>query len=406
MGSRRVRLASRLLAAAGAVVLVGASPGTAHAATEYDGEATALRIEGMRLELFPNGTQGLPPELRSAVQPLTRALDQVKSQAPEQLQGDSLTLGMPDQILGFAEFPDSKTTAEVPNNPLLGADAIEAKSLEAANGDLISEASVAGLSLGGGVLDADVIRTRCVGDGERMSLDVSQLALRSNQNIVDNEVKLEPGTAVPIEGMGTITYNQQDTDGSTFAEGTNVTIEIDSDMSLAALARVFDTTAPAMESTIKKVLGDLSRTEFADGQRHLAPVGDNLDALSGQPLYDALDQVLDQIEANAPEQVGNVLNNIAHFGGKITISNAACSQATTSTSGPPPQQPQAPPDEAVPASPVSNPEPPLADTGSPAGMVGLGLAGLLALAAGGFVLVRLRRPHLQPIRVGRGPGRL
>jgi hypothetical protein len=390
MGSRRVRLASRLLAAAGAVALVGASPGTAHAATEYDGEATALRIEGMRLELFPNGTQGLPPEVRSAVQPLTDALDQVKSQAPEQLQGDSLTLGMPDQILGFAEFPDSKTTAEVPNNPLLGADAIEAKSLEGANGDLISEASVAGLSLGGGVLSADVIRTRCVGDGERMSLDVSQLALRSNQNIVDNEVTLEPGTAVPIEGMGTITYNQQDTDGSTYAEGTNVTIEIDSDMSLAALARVFDTTAPAMESTIKQVLGDLSRTKFADGQRHLAPLGENLDRVSGQQFYDTLDRVIDQVEANAPEQVGNALNNIAHFGGKITIANAACAQATTSTSGPPPQQPQAPPDEAVPASPVSNPEPPLADTGSPAGMVGMGLAGLVALAAGGFVLVRLR----------------
>lgn len=392
MGSRRVRLAWRLLAAAGAVVLVGASPGTAHAATEYDGEATALRIEGMRLELFPNGTHDLPPELQPAVQDLTDALDQVRSQAPEQLQGDSLTLRMPDQILGFAEFPDSKTTAEVPNNPLLGADAIEAKSLEAANGDLISEASVAGLSLGGGVLSADVIRTRCAGDGEQMSLDVSQLALRSNQDIVDDEVKLEPGTAVPIEGMGTITYNQQDTDGSTFAEGTNVTIEIDSDMSLAALARVFDTTAPAMEDAIRQVVDDLSRAKFADGRRHVAPVGDNLAAQSAQPLYDTLDQALDQIEARAPAQVDNVLNNIAHFGGKITISNAACSQATTSTSGPPPQQPQVP-DEAVPATPVSNNEPPLADTGSPAGTVGMGVAGLVALAAGGFVLVRLRRPR-------------
>jgi LPXTG-motif cell wall-anchored protein len=390
MGSRRVRLATRLIAAAGAVALAGASPGTAHAATEYDGEATALRIEGMRLELFPHGTRGLPQEVRSALQPLTDALDQVKAHAPEQLRGDSLTLGMPDQILGFAEFPDSKTTAEVPDNPLLGADVIEARSLEAPDGDLVSEASVAGLSLGGGVLSADVIRTRCVGDGEKMALDVSQLALRSNQNIVDNEVELEPGTAVPIEGMGTITYNRQDTDGSTYAEGTNVTIEIDSDMSLAALARVFDTTAPAMERSIKQVLGDLSRTSFADGQRHLAPVGDNLHALSGQPLYDALDQALDQIEANAPEQVGDVLNNIAHFGGKITVANAACSQAATSTSGPPPQQPQVP-DRAVPATPVSNPGPPLADTGSPAGTVGMGLAGLVTLAAGGFVLVRLRR---------------
>ncbi|HWM00643.1 MAG TPA: choice-of-anchor P family protein [Nocardioidaceae bacterium] len=390
MGSRRVRLVSRLLAAAGAVVLVGGSPGTAHAATEYDGEATALRVEGMRLELLPNGMQALPPEVRQALQPLTDALDQVKAQAPQQLQGDSLTLGMPDQILGFAEFPQHAVTAEVPDNPLLSADVIEARSLEAPNGDLVSEASVAGLSLGGGVLSADVIRTRCAGDGDRMSVDVSQLALRSNQNIVDTEVALEPDTAVPIEGMGTITYNKQDTDGSTYAEGTNVTIEIDSDMSLAALARVFDTTAPVMESTIKKVLRDLSDTTFADGQRHLAPVGENLGALSGQPLYDALDQVLDQVEANAPEQVGNALNNIAHFGGTVTIANAACAQATTTSSGPPPQAPQVPPDEAVPATPVGN-NPPLADTGSPAGMVGMGLAGFVALAVGGFVLVRLRR---------------
>jgi hypothetical protein len=397
MGSRRVRLASRLLAVAGTVVLVGALPGTAHAATEYDGEATALRIEGLRLELFPNGMQGLPPQVRKQLRPLEKALDQVRSQAPEQLQGDSLTLGMPDQILGFAEFPDSKTTAEVPNNPLLGADVIEAKSLEAPDGDLVSEASVAGLSLGGGVLSADVIRTRCFGDGDDMSLDVSQLALRSNQKIVDSEVELEPGTAVPIEGMGTITYNQQDTDGSTYAEGTNVTIEIDSDLSLAALARVFDTTAPAMESAIADVVRDLSSTSSADGQRPLAPVADNLHALSGQPFYDALDQALDQIEANAPERLKNALNDIAHFGGTITIANAACSQATSSTSGPPPQQPQAPPDQAVPASPVSNPGPPLADTGSPAGMVGMGLAGLATLVAGGFVLLRSRQPH--PVRV-------
>jgi hypothetical protein len=399
MGSRRVRpalrLVGRILAVTSAAALVGATTaGGAHAAprttTEYDGDATALRIEGLRLELLPNGTAGLPKQVSDALKPLEQLLDQARAHGPDELGGDNLNLVLPDQVIGHAEFPDVNTQGEIPDNPLLGADAIEARSVEAANGNLLSEASVAGLNLGGGLLSADVIRSRCVGTGDRVALDVSQLALRSNQDIVETEVELEPGTAVPIEGMGTITYNQQDTDGTTYAEGTNVEIAIDSDLSLAALARMFGTTAPAMESAVKEVLRQLSTSDLG-GQTPLQPVGDELDRVSGQQLYDGIDEVLDQINRQAPPQVAGALNNIAHFGGTITISNAACSQAQSSESAPPP--PPQEPQKAVPAEPVSHDdnEPPLADTGSPAGMLAAGLAGLLALAGGGVVLLRLRR---------------
>jgi LPXTG-motif cell wall-anchored protein len=380
------------LATGAAATLLAGAPGTAAASTQYDGDATALRVEGLRLELFPRGLDGAPGQLA----PLVDALEQLRSQAPEQLRRDSLALVMPDQVIGQAQFPGTDTQAAIPDNPLLTADALEARSVKAPNGDLLSEASVSGLSLGGGVLSADVVRTSCTGTGERVGLDISQLRLRSNQDIVQSEVSLRPGTAVPIEGIGSITFNQQDTDGTTYAEGTNVVIDLDSDLSLQSLARLFDTTAPAMEAALKQVLKDLSATKFPDGQAHLAPLGEGVDQLSGQQLYDGVDQAMDQINAQAPEPIADALNNIAHLGGTITVSNAACAQQTVTASVPQPQQPQQP-QGAVPAEPVGNtPEPPLADTGSPAGMVALGAAGLGAVVAGGLMLARARRRETAP----------
>ena len=393
MRSGRGRQATRMALATGAAAtLLAGAPGTAAASTQYDGDATALRVEGLRLELFPQGLDGAPEQLA----PLVDALEQLQSQAPEQLRRDSLALVMPDQVIGQAQFPGTDTQAAIPDNPLLTADALEARSVKAPNGDLLSEASVSGLSLGGGVLSADVVRTSCTGTGERVGLDISQLRLRSNQDIVSSEVSLKPGTAVPIEGIGSITFNQQDTDGTTYAEGTNVVIDLDSDLSLKSLARLFDTTAPAMEAALKQVLKDLSATKFPDGQAHLAPLGEGVDQLSGEQLYDGVDQAMDQVNAQAPEPIADALNNIAHLGGTITVSNAACAQQTVTASVPQPRQPQQP-QGAVPAEPVGNtPEPPLADTGSPAGMVALGAAGLGAVVAGGLMLARARRRETAP----------
>lgn len=368
--------------ATGLAAVTVAAPGTAHAATEYDGDATALRIEGLSLQLFPNGTEGLPPELRTAIADL-------QQHAPEELQRDRLRLVMPDEVIGHATYPGTDTKVETPDNPLLTAEALEARSVKTPNGDLVSEASVAGLALGGGVLSADVIRTQCTGDGQAMSVDISQLQLSSNEQITDSEVTLQPGQAVPIEGVGTITFNQQDTDGSTYAEGTNVVIDLDSDLSLDALARLFDTTAPAVEAALKEVLTDLGRTEVGpDGERPLQPLlnEENVDKLEGQQVYDGFDQALDQLAQEAPPELRDALNNIAHLDGTVTVANAACSQATVVESGPQPA-----PQQAAPAQPVADREPPLADTGSPAGMAGLGAAGLAALAAGAWALLRLRR---------------
>jgi hypothetical protein len=389
MGSGRARRAARMLAATGAAAaLLGAAPGTAQAATEYDGDATALRIEGLRLDLLPGATEATPEQL----QPLVEVLREIQDQAPEQLRRDQLTLAMPDQTIGHTEFPGTDTQGAIPENPLVTADVLEARSVKTDDGGMISEASVLGLSLGGGVLSADVIKTSCVGNGDRITLDVSQLDLSSNEDIVDSRVSLKPGTAMPIPGLATITFNQQDTDGSTYGEATNVVISLDSDLSMRSLNRIFSEAAPAFEDAVRQVVERLSETEVGpDGQQPLQPLGEEAGKLQGEELYKAFDDAVEQITAptsEAPEELQNALNNLAHLDGTITVANAACSQATVTEAAPQPQEPQ----QAVPAEPVSDTsEPPLADTGSPAGMVGIGLAGFGALAGGGYVLMRLRR---------------
>jgi hypothetical protein len=385
MRTRRFGRVARLAVAVGAAALTAATVGgPAQAATEYDGDATALRIEGLQLTLFPNGTKALPPELREAIK-------QLQSQAPEELQRSSLALAMPDQVIGQATFPGTDTKGHIPPNPLITADVIEARSEKDGKGNLVSEASVAGLSLGGGVLSADVIRTQCTGDGRQMGVDVSQLQLTSNQDIVKSEIALEQGSATRIPGLGSITFNQQETDGSTYAEGTNVVIDLDSDLSLDALLQIFDIT-PELRGVLNQILEDLGQTQVGPEQPLSDLTSGLRDALdqAGPPLEDAGGEVTGQIIKNTEqaEAVKSVLNEVVHLGGTITISNAACAQATVTEAAPQPQQPR----EAVPAEPVAadTSEPPLADTGSPAGMLGMGVAGLAALVAG-TALLRLRR---------------
>jgi hypothetical protein len=394
MGSRsRLRAVVRTLAAVGAAAaLVAASPAGAQAKerTRYDGDATALRIEGLRLQLFPNGFDGAPRQLR----PLVEALEELQSQAPEQLRRQRLSLVMPDQVIGHAEFPGSDTQGHIPANPLLTADVLPARSVRTKDGDLLSQAGITDLSLGGGVLTADLIKTSCTGDGDTVGLDVSDLDLSSNQDIVDSEVTLRPGTAVPIAGIGTITFNQQDTDGTTYAEGTNVVIDLDSDLSVDTLLGLFDTTVPAVRRALEQVLLRLGETRVGpDGEQPFKRVfnQDNFDQIPVGQFEDGARELADQLRDGArqfPRQAREALNNVAHLGGTITVANAACSQAPITVSASQPQAPQ----QAAPAQPAADTgRPPLADTGSPAGTLGIGLAGLLALAGGAFALLRLRR---------------
>jgi hypothetical protein len=382
-----VRGAARTLAATGAAVaLVAVAPGSAHAATEYDGDATALRIEGLALQLFPHGTEGVPEEL----QPLIEAFEEIQSQGPAELQADTLTLAMPDQTIAHAEFPGRDIQGEIPDNPLVSAQLLEAASVRA-RGGMVSQAKVSGLSLGGGVLSAGDIRTSCRGDGDAIGLDVSQLDLSSNQKAVDGRVSLDAGTAVPIPGVGSITFNQQETDGSTYGEATNVVIDLRSDLSLAALGRLLDDTAPAVESAIRQVVQDLAQTRFGpQGEQPFRQLGEDADQLQGEQLWAGLDQAVDQaggsLAENAP-QLADALNHVARLDGTVTVANAACSQQPIARSV---DRPQAP-DAAAPVQPAADSsEPPLADTGSPAGMLGMAVAGLAALAGGTALRCRWR----------------
>jgi hypothetical protein len=390
MGTSAVRALTRTVAAASAVTaLVAAAPGPAQAATEYDGDATALRVEGLRLELFPHGLDGAPAQLK----PLVDALRQLQSQAPQELRRDRLTLAMPDQVIGHAEFPGVDTQGAVPDNPLLSADVLPARSVRQQDGDLLSEAGVTDLSLGGGVLSADVVKTSCSGDGDTVSLDVSPLQLSSNQDVMRSEVNLRPGTAVPIAGIGSITFNQQDTDGTTYAEGTNVVIDLDSDLSVDALLGLFDTTVPAVRQALEQVLLRLAETRFGpDRQQPLKQVfnEDNFRQIPTGQFEAGARQLADQARRGSrqlPPEAREALDHVAHLAGTVTVANAACSQAATSSVTRPPVPQQA--THAQPAADTS--ESRLADTGSPAGLLGIAVAGLAALAGGLVGLLRLRR---------------
>lgn len=383
MGAGRLRWAARVTAVVGAWAFLGGAPGVAQADTRYDGEATALRIEGLQLQLLPGGSEHLPPELRAAV-------EELQAQAPEQMQRDSLTLAMPDQVIGHAEYEGTDTQGAIPPNPLLTADVLEARSVPTGRG-MLSEASVAGLEIGGGVLTADVIRTRCLGDGEGITLDVSQLELGSSEEIVDGRVSLRSGTAVPITGLGSITFNQRDTDGSTYGEATNVVIDLDSSLSLEMLARLFDDVAD-LRAALDQVLADLGRTKLGPE----APFGQLTDGVrqalaeAGPQVEDGGDQGAEGVVDTMPQQMKDAVNQVlagaAHLQGTVTISNAACAQQTLTGQAGAPSQPQ----QAAPVQPAAQNQPPLADTGAPAGVLALGLAGLAALAGGGLVLLRLR----------------
>lgn len=353
----RSHAAVRVLAAAGAVALVGVGA-PAHAATEYDGSATALEIEGLQLELFPELPEGvgLPPEL---------------AEAPR-------TLVVPDRRVGFAEYEGSDTKVELPDNPLLSVQAVEASSLRD-GGKVVSEAGVVGLDLGAGAVRADVIKASCVGDGESIVLSAPQAALETGSPLA-GQVELEPGRTNELPGLGQITYNVQDSSADSGSVA-NIVIALDSNLSLDALRQIPDA-ARQFEDTLREVVSDLR-----ESSPELERVVPDPEGLTGEPLLGALEDVVTELPADqVPEQLD--LNNVAHLSGTVTIASAQCSQAVTAEPAPAPVPEQAEPVAVDRAGPS---EPPLADTGSPMGMMGAGLAGLAALAGGGWALLRTRR---------------
>ncbi|MDQ4007960.1 MAG: hypothetical protein M3211_07700, partial [Actinomycetota bacterium] len=353
MGTGGLRWLGRAMAVVGACALVGASPGVAQADTRYDGEATALRIEGLQLQLFPAGLDALPEQL----QPLVEEIRNLQSEAPPELQREGLTLKMPEDpmVIGHAEYEGTDTQGEIPPNPLVTAELLEARSVPTKGGGMLSEASVTGLSIGGGALTADVIRTQCRGDGDRVGLDVSHLELGSNGDALQGRVSLPQGQAVRVAGIGRLTFGQRDTDGTTYGEATNVIIDLDTDLSLQALNRIFDQTAPDLENAMQEVIKDLKDSKM--GGEGGGPTDEQIESLTGERLYRELDRAVEQITApaqeNLPDEAQNALNNLAHLGGTITISNAACAQQPVAADTSAPSRPQ----QAVPADPAAQSRP-------------------------------------------------
>ena len=133
----------------------------------------------------------------------------------------------------------------------------------------------------------------------------------------------------------------------------------------------------------------LSDVERAGTDAGFPALPKGADRLSGQPLYDALDDFLAQLPTS---QVPD-LNPLLRLSGSITLSDATCSQKVVHTPvnhPPPPDKNQAPPPGKQP--PGAQPhEPPLADTGASAWGPRATYAGLTALGAGGALLMLVLR---------------
>jgi len=327
----------------------------AHAATDYDGSATALRVQGLSLDLFPGQAE----------------FDDVPS------------VVFPDSALGDASFDSSETVAEVPANPLLTAQLLEASST-LVDGAVVSEATVTGLDVGQGVLTADIVQSTCTGDGQTITLDVPQAALASDSPELTGEIQLQPGRSVRVPGVGTVTFNVQQTDGSSSGSASNLVIELDTDLDLEQLREIPEAAEHA-EEALREALADLRDSNPVAGEA--VPSDAELEQLTLRQLYEVVDQVL----AEPPLEQFPDADNLAHLSGTVTVATAECSQAVTEE--PVATEPRRPESDVPPAA-RNRPgpsEPPLADTGSPAAMAGAGLTGLAALLGGGLTLLRSRR---------------
>jgi hypothetical protein len=374
MKPRSVRVGTRALALAGATsllaaIVLAAVPSLAQAETEYDGEATALSISGLKLTLFP------------ADEPLPAPFDQIQP-PPEQVV--DLSGQLPSQV-GHATFPGVDEPGALPDNPLLNGGGLLASSARV--GDrVVSEAKVGYLDIGGGALTLDDIVATCTGNGSKITLD-APLAAMGGQTPFGGELQLEPDTTTPIPGVGSINWNDQTSDGATYGEVSNLVIDLRTNLDADALQDLPEAMA-AFEGVVQDLLSDLKRAgQNATGLE--IPLDPN--SLSGQPLYDLLDDVLSQLPT---DQLPD-LNSLLRLEGTITLASASCSQqaVTTPIDHNPPQDDGNPPNEESPPEGGETTDPPLADTGVSPWPVRAGLAGLLAVAVGGFLVLRQRRRH-------------
>jgi hypothetical protein len=369
MTTRRLRSGTRVLAVVSLTALATTLPDLAAAddaieKTTYDGAATALQTDGLTLTLFPSDEK-LPAPFNQIPRP------------PEQVvELSSSELGIPSEI-GHAEYPSVDEPGSLPANPVLNGGAFRASSTKI-GGRVVSEAVIGRLDIGGGALTLENIVARCTGNGEQISL---KAPLGTVSGPVHGSVGLDPETVTPIPGVGSITWNDQVTDGATYGNVTNLVLDLESDLDADVLQDLPEAMA-AFEDVVQDVLGDLQQAGEDAG---LPPTADP-DDLSLQQLYDALDSVISQVPT---DQLPD-LNPLLEISGSITLASAACSQETTLVpidNNPPPGQDDNPPPAEQPPGEGGN-EPPLADTGASPWPARAGLVGLLAIATGGLLVLR------------------
>jgi hypothetical protein len=374
MKRRSVRVGMRAWVAASVVALVAAVPGLAAAdsqdtRTEYGGEATALTTSGLSLTLFP-ADQKLPAPFNQISRPDEMTINLTPA-----------ALGVPTQA-GHAEYRGSDEMGALPSNPLLNGDMLRASSTKVGT-RVVSEAEIGHLDIGGGALTLDNIVARCSGNGDDIGLS-APIATAGGQTPLQGQIDVQPNTATPIPGVGTITWNDQVSDNATYGEVSNLVIDLQTDLD-ADVLQVIPEAMAAFEDVVQQVLMDLKKAGKDAGLPD-APIP----SLTGQQLYDALDGVLAQVPTG---QLPN-LNPLLELSGSITLANAACSQdvVTAPINRPPPNQDNnnPPPGQTPPGN--DDTAPPLADTGASAWPARAGLVGLVALGLGGYLA--LRRRHL------------
>ena len=364
----RIGVGATIVAGIAAVTVT--TPATAQARVEYDGEATAFQTDGLTLTLFPSDAK--VPE---AFADLPMPPEQVVHLSPDQL-------GLPSRF-GHTDYRGVDEPGALPDNPLISGSGFRAASTKH-NGDVVSEAVIDHLSIADGALTVENLVARCTGDGDTISLDAPVGSLTGSALPSDSSIELNANTETPVPGLGTVRWNRQTTDEKTFGTLSNLVVTLDADLDPDVLQQL-PAAMKAFEDTVKQLLSDVERAGTDAGFPAL-PKG--ADRLSGQPLYDALDDFLAQLPTS---QVPD-LNPLLRLSGSITLSDATCSQKVVDTpvNQPPPDKNQPPPPGKQP--PGAQPHtPPLADTGASAWGPRATYAGLTALTAGGTLLVLLLR---------------
>jgi len=371
MTRRSIRAGMRAFAAGSVVVLVAAVPDLATAdspntKTEYAGEATALTTSGLSLTLFP-ADQAFPAPFNAIPRPDEMTINLSPA-----------ALGLPTQM-GHTQYRGVDELGAVPSNPLLDGGMLRASSTKIGT-RVVSEAEIGHLDIGGGAVTLDNIVARCSGNGDGISLS-APLATASGQTPLQGRLDLQPNTATPIPGVGTITWNDQVTDDATYGEVSNLVIDLQTNLDADVLQDIPEAMA-AFDGVVQQTLMDLKKAG-EDAGLPKAPIP----SLTGQQLYDTLDDVLAQIPT---DQLPD-LNPLLELRGSITLASASCSQevVTVPINRPPPGQDHNPPPG---ESPPGDDEtaPPLADTGASAWPARAGLVGLLALGLGGCLALRRR----------------